>query len=74
MAGPSGHPDGAGRRLPETVEMVTQLWEFVESVEGRNRCCSLNYGLKAKKARPPTRGPGTARENDACSWFLVTIL
>src|SRR4051812_39078984 len=22
-----------------------------------------------EKARPPTRGPGTARENDACSWL-----
>jgi len=28
---------------------------------------TLKFSKKIKKARPPTRGPGTARENDACS-------
>ena len=41
---------------------------FMGAVESGNRgiACTLKGG-QIKKARPPPRGPGTARENDACS-------
>jgi hypothetical protein len=43
---------------------------FVGIVESRKSLRCVFYGAGNEKARPPTRGPGTARENDACSWTI----
>jgi hypothetical protein len=62
--------DGADRAhvgAHKTIQNWGKTEKIMGSVESRNPCCRLIYGVKTKKARPPTRGPGTARENDACS-------
>jgi len=49
-----------------TYERPDRWFRYIDSRLSRHKYLACK---EIKKARPPPRGPGTARENDACSWF-----
>jgi hypothetical protein len=44
--------------IPKMVRIDTQMQEIMGSVESRNPCCRLIYGVETKKSPAPNEGAG----------------